>query len=306
MSYTLFRISLPNQFYMTPRPSSVFLIVIILYIYKKPDPHNSIKPSMRIYLLIVTIILAFTRNNFAQTIPSYTTAQAHSHNDYEQKRPFMEAYQQQFGSIEVDLFLVNDSLYAAHHARDIQAERTFRSLYLQPILQQIQKNEGSIYAQKDIQLQLLIDLKTPSEETLGALVKILDPYKRVLAPLGTVKIVVSGNTPAPELYGKYPDYIYIDGRPDVIYTSAQLERVGLISQSFQKYTRWNGEGELPKRDRKTLARVVQDIHKRGKKVRFWGTPDNIHTWKTMMALQVDYLNTDHVVQMGDYLRTAPR
>lgn len=44
----------------------------------------------------------------------------------------------------------------------------------------------------------------------------------------------------------------------------------------------------------------------GKKIRFRDAPDNINTWKTMMALQVDYLDTGKVIQMGDYLRTAPR
>jgi len=261
---------------------------------------------MRSPIQIFAIILLCTNLHFGQTIQSYTSAQAHSHNDYEQKKPFWEAYQQQFGSIEADLFLVNDSLYAAHQEKDIAGDRTFTKLYLQPIVQQIRKNDGGIYSQKDIQLQLLIDLKTPSEETLAALVKILEPYKSFLAPRGSVKIVVSGNTPAPENFDKYPAFIYIDGRPEVTYTSKQLERIGLISQSFQKYTRWNGEGDLPEKDKKTLSRVVQEIHNAGKKVRFWGTPDNIHTWKTMMELQVDFLNTDHVVQMGDYLRTAPR
>jgi glycerophosphoryl diester phosphodiesterase len=260
---------------------------------------------MRKLFPILAIILVCTKSNFAQTIQSYTSAQAHSHNDYEQKRPFWEAYQQQFGSIEADLFLVKDSLYAAHQQQDIAPDRTFTRLYLQPILQQVQKN-GGIYPQPEVQLQLLIDLKTPAEETLAALIKILEPYQSILAPKGSVKIVVSGNTPAPENFGKYPPYIYIDGRPEITYTPAQLERIGLISQSFQKYTRWNGEGDLPERDKKTLSKVVQEIHNLGKKVRFWGTPDNIHTWKTMMELQVDFLNTDHVVQMGDYLRTAPR
>lgn len=259
-----------------------------------------------LFSVILISFLVCQNALFAQTIQSYTSAQAHSHNDYEQKRAFWEAYEQQFGSIEADLFLVNDSLYAAHNRQDIATERTFTNLYLLPIIRQTKKNEGSIYPQKNIELQLLIDLKTASEETLAALVKVLEPHKHLLAPNGSVKIVVSGNTPAPEKFDKYPAYIYIDGRPDINYTTDQLKRIGLVSQSFQKYTKWNGEGDLPERDRKNLAKVVQNVHALGKKVRFWGTPDNIHTWKTMMGLQVDYLNTDHVVQMGDYLRAAPR
>ena len=197
-------------------------------------------------------------------------------------------------------------MYAAHNREDIKPERTFSKLYLNPILQEIKKNNGQIYPQKDLALQLLIDLKTPADETLAALVKILKPHEAVLAPKGPVKIVVSGNTPSPEAFVKYPTFIFFDGRPEIQYTTQQLARVGLISQAFQKYSRWNGEGELPEKDRKALTRVIDQVHNQNKKIRFWATPDNIHTWKMMMNLKVDYLNTDKVVQMGDYLRTAPR
>lgn len=259
------------------------------------------------YILIAVVIFLFGNQNlFAQKNAAYTTAQAHSHNDYEQKRPFWEAYDQQFGSIEADLFLVNDSLYAAHNRADISPNRTFFKLYLQPILAQISKNNGGIYTQNDLKLQLLIDLKTPAEETLAALVKSLDQYTDILAPKGPVKIVVSGNTPAPDKFGQYPAYIYFDGRPEVTYTVDQLQRIGLISQAFQKYSKWNGEGNLDDREKKAIGKVINQIHGLGKKVRFWATPDNINSWKIMMAMEVDYLNTDKVVQMGDYLRTAPR
>jgi len=259
------------------------------------------------YLLIpITVFLFWNYAVIAQTIPAYTTAQAHSHNDYEQKRAFYEAYEQQFGSIEADLFLVNDTLFAAHNIDDIAAARTFTKLYLEPILKQTEKNNGGIYPQKDLTLQLLIDLKTPAQETLKALVKILEPHQDLLAPKGSVKIVVSGNTPLPENFGDYPLYIYFDGRPEIIYTAQQLERIGLISQTFQKYTKWNGEGPLPDKEKKSVVKVIDQTHATGKKIRFWATPDNINTWKTLMLLGVDYLNTDKVIQMGDYLRTAPR
>ena len=261
---------------------------------------------MKFILIFISVFLFRISILCAQTIPAYTTAQAHSHNDYEQQRPFITAYEQQFGSIEADLFLVNDVLYAAHNRTDITTERTFSKLYLEPILAQIEKNDGNIYPQQDLPLQLLIDLKTPAEETLDALVKVLKPHENILAPKGRIKIVVSGNTPSPETFDKYPSFIFFDGRPDVNYTASQLERIGLISQAFQKYSMWNGEGDLPEKDKKSIVKVIRQIHDKGKKVRFWATPDNIHTWKTMMSLEVDYLNTDKVVQMGDYLRTAPR
>ena len=259
------------------------------------------------YIFIMVVVSLFRIHSIhAQTIASYTTAQAHSHNDYEQKRPFQEAYEQQFGSIEADLFLVNGTLYTAHNIDDIAKDRTFTKLYLEPVLAQIEKNKGGIYPQEDLTLQLLIDLKTPAEETLAALVKTLEPHKQLLAPKGSVKIVISGNTPLPEKFGQYPFYIFFDGRPDITYTTSQLERIGLISESFQKYSKWNGEDPMPDKEIKNITKVIKKTHGLGKKIRFWATPDNINSWKIMMALEVDYLNTDKVVQMGDYLRTAPR
>src|ERR1700750_333937 len=51
----------------------------------------------------------------------YTVANTHSHNDYEQPTPFWMAYQEQFGSIEADIFWLNGQLIVAHNLRETQA-----------------------------------------------------------------------------------------------------------------------------------------------------------------------------------------
>lgn len=255
--------------------------------------------------LILLLVIGIIPNVNSQSIV-YTPAQAHSHNDYEHPKAFWEAYEQQFGSIEADLILRNDTLYTAHDAIGITKERTFSNLYLNPIIAQVSKNNGTIYANVSYGLQLLVDLKTPAKETLDALVKLLDPHQDILQPKGTVRIVISGNTPPPTDFDKYPPYIFFDGRPNIEYTPAQLERVALISQSFDKYSNWNGEGELVNTQKKRIRNEVNKFHNLNKKFRFWGTPDNINTWKKMMSFNVDYLNTDKVVELGDYLRNAPK
>ena len=58
---------------------------------------------MKQILLILCVVLSITN---LQSQP-YSTANAHSHNDYEQKQPFTLAYNELFGSIEADIFLVN-------------------------------------------------------------------------------------------------------------------------------------------------------------------------------------------------------
>ncbi|HEV7347777.1 phosphatidylinositol-specific phospholipase C/glycerophosphodiester phosphodiesterase family protein [Telluribacter sp.] len=238
----------------------------------------------------------------AQSPTKYTTAQAHSHNDYAQDQPFRMAYNLQYGSIEADLIFRNDTLYTAHDLQDVSPNRTFSSLYLQPILAEIKKNGGSIYKDKNKQLQLLIDFKTPAAPTMAALIKELAPYADLLVPNGTVKIVISGNTPAPSAFNQYPEYIFFDGRPTVAYSPEQLERIGLISQTFQMYSRWTGSGNLPEADRIKLQQIIEQAHRQGKKFRFWAAPDTPEGWSTLMTLGADYINTDKIVGLAAFLK----
>lgn len=260
---------------------------------------------MRILLHFLSCLLVIPSVLVAQSQVTYTTEQAHSHNDYEQTIPFWQAYYQQFGSVEADVFLRNDSLYVAHNEKDITPERTLYSLFLKPIATQVKKNNGSIYADPKRTLQLLVDLKTESKETMAALVRELRTYSKLLAPGGTVKVVVSGNVPKPEDFGLYPDFIYFDGRPGIAYSPDQLKRIGLISQAFSNYTKWNGKGVLVEQDYKAVTDVIKEIHGKEKKVRFWATPDNVNAWKILMGLGVDYVNTDKVTELGAYLRDRP-
>src|SRR6476620_10934165 len=66
---------------------------------------------------------------------AYSTANAHSHNDYEQKVPFHNAWEHGFGSIEADIFLVGDELIVAHDTSQLTGGRTLKSLYLDPLQQ---------------------------------------------------------------------------------------------------------------------------------------------------------------------------
>lgn len=232
----------------------------------------------------------------------YTPSNAHSHNDYLQILPFGWAYEQGFGSVEADLFLKNDTLFVAHEYREIDPGKTFETLYLYPVTEVCRKNGGSIYPDKNKQLQLLIDLKTDHASTLPALVKCLEPYREYFYPRGTVKVVISGSTPRPEHFNDYPEYIFFDGRPEINYTDEQLKRVGLISQSFRNYSLWNGKGIPVEKERQLLSKVVEQAHAQKKPVRLWASPDISNAWKFLMNLGVDYINTDKVQELGQYLR----
>ncbi|MBO9613066.1 MAG: alkaline phosphatase [Dyadobacter sp.] len=254
-----------------------------------------------ISLLLIPLFALLPWAASAQNSHNNPLSCAHSHNDYMQAAPFSLAYRHQFGSVEADVHFRNDTLFVAHDANDISADRTFDKLYLQQIIKQTNQNQGSIYKDKSRVMTLLVDLKTSSQPTLQALVKALAPHEALLAPKGSVKVVVSGNTPAPDQFGQYPAYIFFDGRPGVNYTAAEAARLGMISQDFHKYSQWNGKGIPVEKDRKALVDAIANAHAMGKPFRFWASPDNINAWKVLMNLGADYINTDHVAELGTFL-----
>src|SRR6478752_4140043 len=175
--------------------------------------------------LTIAILIVLQTSLFAQKI-NYTTANAHSHNNYEQPVIFWEAYNQQFGSIEADIYLSTDSaeLWVAHNLRDIETtKRTLDSLYLRPMLTCIQKNKGYVYADHNRSLQLMIDIKTAAVPTLNKLISVLRKYPE-LTDNPSLKIVISGNRPDPSTYTSWPAFILFDGNIDIKYSEAALSR----------------------------------------------------------------------------------
>jgi alkaline phosphatase len=231
----------------------------------------------------------------------YTTANAHSHNDYEKLTPFWGAYKAGFGSIEADLHLVNDTLWVAHDTPRVRIDPPFESAYLQPLQQAVTKNGGFPYADHNKPLQLLIDLKTEGVTTLRKVVAVINRYPD-LANNKQIHFVISGSRPDPATWGEYPSFIWFDGNVGQPYTTAALSRIALMSADFHKCTAWRGEGELTGKQRDTVQALVSSTHQLGKPVRFWATPDNSNAWSQLMKLKVDYLNTDKIDEMAAFLK----
>ena len=220
--------------------------------------------------------------------------------------PFYEAYRLGIRSIEVDIALVENELYAAHDLRDIRKENTLDSLYLRPINHLAQQKKQSYDlsdANNEDILQLVIDIKTDTEKTLDALILKLNSYPtEAFRTNKSLKIVISGNVPTPSKWSRYPSYIYFDGRPDISYSQEQLQRVAVISDDFSKYTSWNGKGLIPKPDYEKLQSLISSVHRMGKKIRFWGTPDHVNAWGILFSMDIDYVGTDYVYPLQDYIK----
>jgi alkaline phosphatase len=251
---------------------------------------------MKTLLQSLLLICCFAASAQAQ----YTAANAHSHNDYLQPAPFEAAFARNFGSIEADVFEKDGELFVAHTAAEISSGRTLRALYLEPMLARIKEQKG-IFGESKQSLQLLIDFKTAGVPTMQALIQQLEKYPEITSS-PKVQIVISGSRPGPELWNNYPAYILFDGVPSQTYTTGQLQRIPLFSDNFRSYTQWNGKGYLVPEDLEKVQSVLKKVHGMQKKFRFWATPDEVNAWKTMINLGVDYINTDKVEGLADYLR----
>lgn len=234
----------------------------------------------------------------------YSTAQVHSHNDYEQAFPFWLAWRQGFGSIEADIFLDQGELIVGHDPEQVKQRRTLDSLYLRPLLQCLQQNGGYVYADKSRQLQLMIDIKTAAIPTLDKLVQVLQNYPP-LTTSPSVKIVISGNRPEPASFASYPDWIRFDGDLQKTYTAEQLTRIEMLSDNFARYSKWNGKGRLPESEQDTLQQLIKKVHTAGKKIRFWNSPDIMNSWYAYMRLGIDYINTDDINGISTFLQQLP-
>src|SRR5689334_9637589 len=97
---------------------------------------------------------------------------AHAHNDYEHKRPLLDALEQGFCSVEADVYLVGQELLVAHTSRDLKPERTLEKLYLAPLKERVRANGGRVYREGPA-FYLMIDVKTDAKATYAAVNKVL-------------------------------------------------------------------------------------------------------------------------------------
>ncbi len=219
----------------------------------------------------------------------YTTANAHSHNDYEQNKPFTLAFNELFGSIEADIFLSNGSILVGHNLNDLKPNRSLENLYLAPM----------VAYNPTRKLQLLIDIKTEAITTLNALVDLLKKYPSIINNKN-IRIVISGNAPKPSEFAQYPDFIWFDGRINTDYTKEQLQKIALLSGDYGNFVvkrRW----PLLPEDLEKMQAAINRSHGLEKPIRFWASPDFKDAWEQMITLKVDYINTDKISELSDYL-----
>jgi len=243
----------------------------------------------------------------------------HSHNDYWRKVPLFSAIHVGCVGVEADVWFYNDDLLVGHETAALQPNRTFQSLYVNPLVDILarqnpktqfynESRRGVFDTNPDQTLILLVDVKTEGASTFRKVLEQLEPL-RSKGWLSTfengnvhyrqITVVGSGNTPFDVLAENtsYRDAFY-DAPLDQLenskfdstnsyYSSASFpDAVGRL---------WFG-GIRPGQIRR-IRKQLSEAHRRGLKGRYWDLPAwpihvRNHVWDTLVNEGVDILNVD--------------
>lgn len=248
------------------------------------------------------VVLALALPGVCPAQPARLT-QAHAHNDYVHARPLQEALEHGFTSIEADVHLVRGQLLVAHHKDSTDATRTLESLYLVPLRAYVRDHREP--------LTLLIDVKSDSEATYAVLDSLLRRYADVFTIFaggeridGPVLAIISGERAIGTMTKARVRFAGIDGRIADLApsTHASAALMPLVSESWDKITKWKGDGPVPDSVRLAIDRIVSAAHARGQRVRFWGTADRPAVWQLLVDAKVDFIGADNLDALRDFLR----
>lgn len=264
----------------------------------KPSPPSSIALSLLIALTIACSALA------GAPVP---LVQAHAHNDYEHARPLLDALDHGFCSIEADVYLVDGQLLVAHDRDKVKPDRTLQALYLNPLRERVKTNGGRVFAGGP-EVTLLVDLKTPWRDSYPALRALLKDYASMLTRFdntsiqtNAVRVVITGSHSNTMFSGESARYAALDGEIIDLNSDAPASLIPLISGKWSQEFKWRGKGPMPEAEKLKLQGFVAKAHQQGRKLRFWGAPDNAGFWRALQANGVDLINTDNLAGLQQFL-----
>ena len=260
--------------------------------------------SKKVIIIILVIEFIFCINKDGKILCD----RCHSHNDYMNELPLLNAIDHGYESIEVDIFLHKNSLFVAHYWWMRKKDAKIDNIYLDQLYDIFKNNNGYIY-KKETPLMLLVDIKSKGNDTYKLLENKLIKYNNMLSYVrndsifeGAVTIVLSGNKPSVELLRKKNKrHVFIDGRLSDLGKNISINMMPLISINWKDEFQWRGRGEMSQKDKMHLNELIYQVHLEGKKIRFWGSPDNSISWEVLYKSGVDLINTDKVADLYDYM-----
>ncbi|KAJ7225428.1 hypothetical protein GGX14DRAFT_548279 [Mycena pura] len=282
----------------------------------------------------VTVASLFTQNIVPKNIHSHNdcglscflsclmvNSQAQDWRDV----PLLTALSFGVASVEADVWLVGETLHIGHEISALTTERTFDSLYVQPLVSiiegqnpktQFTVNQTSINGVFDTSsgtpLQLLVDMKTDGprqvrHDTLPFVLTALQPLRERgylttcksngACVLGPVVVVGTGNTPLAGIQALSPRDVFFDAPLLALNSTFNPTISPLASVDYEVAVGWSGIGNINNTQLSAIQTLVADAHALGIRARFWDTPGypifaRNAVWQTLIDNGADWLNAD--------------
>ncbi|RHZ49071.1 uncharacterized protein CDV56_104443 [Aspergillus thermomutatus] len=238
-------------------------------------------------------------------------------------------------STEADVWLYNGTLYVGHDESSLTEERTLESLYINPMLDVLKRqnprsrfvtsptNNGVFDTSVSQTLYFFIDAKTAGHETFKAVIDALEPLREqgYLTTLkdnktitnGPITVIGTGNTPY-DMVGPIAnrDYFF-DAHLESLNESENAGITGLISpiastsfaDAIGTVTLSDSEAVLTEKQLSTLRSQIATAKERGVGARYWETPSYpVRTrnlvWRTLLQEGVALLNADDLDAAANY------
>jgi hypothetical protein len=310
--------------------ASYVLAVPLLYAHtssQRPDLSSSLQN-----------ILANTDKSKAYTYPTDLTrgvlpVQVHSHNDYWRDVPFYTALSYGCVSIEADVWYLpsinKSTLFVGHEMSALTTERTFDSLYIQPILSVLNhenpstefiksKTKNGVFdTNADQTLYLFVDVKTAGETTFPEVIKALQPlrdggwlttYDGNVVTKGAVTVIGTGNTPLDHVQGvNNRDYFYDAPLPLLgsAFANITAEVSPIASTNFEAVFGTINGTTFNAAQLALLDSQIETAKSKGIAARYWDTPawpiaTRNAVWSTLLSHGTGLLNADNLAEAAGF------
>jgi len=97
--------------------------------------------------------------------------------------------------------------------------------------------------------------------------------------------------------------VSLDGRTSDLGKGFSSKVMPVVSIDFKSLSQWDGTGEIPIADLNKISALAKAAHDENKKLRLWAIPDQPNTWLTLLNAGVDFINTDHLKELNEFLNT---
>ncbi|KAI0011116.1 hypothetical protein F4779DRAFT_255931 [Xylariaceae sp. FL0662B] len=257
----------------------------------------------------------------------------HSHNDYWRKVPLFSALHAGCIGVEADVWLFDDDpkLYVGHDTAALTPNRTFESLYVNPLVDLLNRTNPQTQFYNDTRrgvfdydpeqtVILLVDLKTDGAKTWPSVLAQLEPlrsrgwltyFEDGVVNERPVTVVGTGNTPFDLVVANstYRDAFFDAPLADMwedpegsdtasthqpFTYNATNSLYASVSLAEAVGTVW---GSLSDKQLRTIRGQIKGAHRRELKVRYWDTPGwpiglRNKVWHTLIEEGADILNVD--------------